>query len=400
MDGTKLYESQQLEGRQSGSPVVSSDGNWIYLTHNSERNTVGHFTILTPQDDALQVVVSRNNETLPFAPPGIFHNPVEGFFESPVDGTGNTNDIVLWSAAPVESGSTVEDGFTFGFQLALDYAGETADLDYMVLGDSRSFRTITAPLITNGGRSAYWPASRSSYFGFLGQANLKRAYFNRKPNLKVEYTLNDDWRGQPCFALPAESVGDDGNTTIFFGTASEEFVRLHYYYNDNKNIEYQNISAVTESFILAAPIVDPYKRAVYFVESVGKIHQVDHEDISEMWSSPLEIQSGVQGEMALNGDGSMLYAGSTSGDVMAIQVAGTTLPPTTAAPTPLASDAPSAVPTTSPMPTTTRMPTDPPVTNCDGDEDGDCDEDSAPFGIRAAKPLMFMFVLMVASLCF
>lgn len=390
MNGTKLYESQQLEGKHSGSPVVSSDGDWIFLTHNSEKNTVGHFTILTPQDDALQVVISRKNETMPFAPPGIFHNPVEGFYESPVDGTENTNDIVLWSAAPVKNGDTVEDGFIFGFQR---FFGETADLDYFVLGDSRSFRTITPPLITNGGRSAYWPASRSSYFAFLGKANLKRAYFNRKPNLKAAFTLNDEWRGQPCFALPAESVGDDGNTTIFFGTASEEFVRLHYSLDDRKNIIFQNISEATESFILAAPIVDPYKRAVYFVESVGKIHQVDHEDISELWSSPLEIESGVQGEMALSGDGSVLYAGSTSGKVMAIQVAGRTLPPSTSAPTPLASDAPSAVPTMTSMPTKTPMPTD-----CDGDCDED--EDSAPFGIRAAKPLIFMFVLMVSSLCF
>lgn len=341
MSGSKLYESPQLEGIHSGSPVVSDNGSYVFLTHNSDNLLTGHFTILT---ESLEIFVTRSNDGGAFAPIGIYHSPAEGFYDAlpgVADGTLNTNDMLMWSLTPSQTGTTVPGGALFGFQFQPGFQANTDAIDYFPIGGARAFRTITPPLITNEGRTAYWSASRSEYFCSIGKVALDRARFNRGPTLREQFDRNDAWNGQPIWSVPAVASDDNGDTVIFGGTASPEFFRLAHNFGgvDNKDSVWNTTIANTTSFILASPVVDPLSRAVYFVESDGTLHQVDFTTIEDIWSDEVTIADGVQGEMAINGDGTILYVVSTEGRVRALSVAegaptaAPTMPPNTAAPT-------------------------------------------------------------------
>ena len=109
LDGMEVAVSEQLAGEHSGTPVVSDNGAYIYLTHNSADNTIGHFTILSVDSNVTTTALSQSKD-MPFAPVGIFHNPAEGFYDDVYDTLDpylNTNDIVLWSATPAVSGQTL-----------------------------------------------------------------------------------------------------------------------------------------------------------------------------------------------------------------------------------------------------------------------------------------------------
>jgi hypothetical protein len=375
MSGEELYVSEQLEGLHSGNPVISSDDGYIFMNHNSDDNTVGHFTMLSPgEDGVLETVKTSTYNKGPFAPIGIFHNPAEGFYdpiEGVADGTANTNDMLMWGTAPEVSGTTVPNGFTFGFQFPVDF-GDAEDVDYFVLGGSRAFRMITPPVISNQGRAAYFAASRSRYYNFIGKENLNRVRFNRGPNSKPEFTGNPQWNGQPCFAAPAVISDESGASVIFAGTASAEFFRMENSFNDSE-VESELITKETSSFVYATALLDPMSRAVYYAESSGALHQADFDSLDDLWGT--EILGGIQGEMALNEDGSVLYLASTNGQIYAMSVAG----------------APIAAPTNSPptpgAPSVAFQPT----------AEGDDDDDDQPSG-GAAKSMMLGVAVVVFSL--
>ena len=368
LDGMEVAVSEQLAGEHSGTPVVSDNGAYIYLTHNSADNTIGHFTILSVDSNVTTTALSQSKD-MPFAPVGIFHNPAEGFYDDVYDTLDpylNTNDIVLWSATPAVSGQTVADGMIFGFQMVTGVPLE--DLSFEEFGGSRGFRTITPPLITNQGRTAYFTASRSQLYGFAGEPNLMRAHFNRNPNLKITegFETAQGWRGQPIFTVPVETTTADGEIAIYFGGAWKEFICVTYEIVD-KEVSLNFTTTPTDSVIFADPVLDPEKRAIYFVESSGKLQSVEPDkEMTSNWS--YMISTGVQGQVALSPDGKKLYLGSTSGEIIALKVAeddatpSPTVPPTEKPPTP------------APTP--------------------------APTSTAAAKSLLFAFVVMASSLLF
>ena len=102
--GNALWVSDALAGVALGSPVVSDDGTFVYLTHNSDFNTVGIFTTLFGGDGS--TFLSQTNTTSPFAPVGIFHSPIEGNYDLDA-GRGNTNDFMMWSQAPLPGETTI-----------------------------------------------------------------------------------------------------------------------------------------------------------------------------------------------------------------------------------------------------------------------------------------------------
>ena len=170
LDGQELWKSSQLEGVGSGTPVSSASGEQVFLTHNSNFGSTGHFTVLLASMGG-QTLFSQQNTTNPFSPVGVYHNPAEGYYDG---GEGNTNDIVLWSFQPKPGDSSVGVGATFAFQLPIAYPDKNPT-SYILLGaEPRNFQSIVKPVITNEGRSAYFGTSRSGYSCWVGVANLKR----------------------------------------------------------------------------------------------------------------------------------------------------------------------------------------------------------------------------------
>ncbi|CAJ1968734.1 unnamed protein product [Cylindrotheca closterium] len=346
MYGDLLSVSPSLEGEHSGSPVVSDDGNYVFLTHNSPDKTTGYFSIL---DANLEIVVTRSNAGA-FAPPGIYHSPEEGFYDpipGVADGFLNTNDLIMWSLTPQVPNAPVPSGRIFAFQFARDYEIRDIDtLNYFNTGTDRAFRTITPPVITNKGRSVYWSTSRSEFFGFIGNPGVDRARFNRNPNLRIQFEMNAQWSGQPIFSTPAVSTEADGSAVVFGGSASNEFFRFAHFFNGTDGeasrilIARTPVTTATSTLIVTSPVIDPLARAVYYVESDGTLHQANYDTIEDIWTET--IPDGVQGEMAMNADGSILYVMSVEGRIIALGVA---------------EEAPSMSPTTEPVSVPSMSPT-------------------------------------------
>jgi len=239
----------------------------------------------------------------------------------------------MWSLAPQTLNAPIPAGRIFAFQFAIGFDIDLDDvdsLDYFFLGSNRAFQAITPPVITNKGRSVYWSASRSEYFCFIGNPGVIRARFNRNPNLKHQFKKNPQWNDQPIFSTPAIATDENGSAVVFGGTASNEFFRFRNYFKGTEGDASKKIVAPaptkveTSTFILAPPIIDPLERVVYYVESGGVLHQANFDTIEDIWTE--SIADGVQGAMAINNEGSVLYVMSVDGRILALTVAGEDIP--------------------------------------------------------------------------
>jgi hypothetical protein len=331
-DGQLNWISAPLEGAAAGSPVVSFDGRYVFLTHNSNVLSVGHFSVLdtfgASTNASILPIYSEFNDTYPFSPPGIYHNPAEGYYDG---GQGNTNDLVIWSFAPKPLESQVGVGAAFVFQFPIGYVAPNeadarqADQDgddqddfarrlfWIMLGDDvKDWQAISAPVLTNMGRSLYWSVSRSQFRGWIGSSSSGVARFNRGRTGGPTFG-----RGSPRYAACPNTPALSSSTTepmIFAGTAANEFVKMDYLM---KNDTY--ILRNTASKVSAKAIVSPDDLYVYFTEFTGVLHQASTEDLVDNWNL---TNIGVQdGEFAMTSDGSMIIVGDVTGNVQAFQVA-------------------------------------------------------------------------------
>ena len=392
MEGNEMWKSGQLEGVASGTPVASGAGDLVYLTHNSNFQSTGHFTCLMASMGG-QTIFSQQNTTNPFSPPGIYHNPVEGYYDG---GEGNTNDIVMWSFQPKPEDTTVGVGATFAFQLPIAYPDENPS-SYILLGaEERNFQSIVKPVLTNQGRSVYFGTSRSGYTCWVGVENLKRFYFSRASTGNEGFArgiLDEDaglYPSQGVYASPGLS-SDPAAPIVFGGTASTEFVRMNHDLTNPQVIP-------TDSIVKTQPIVGPEDSVVYYIEEDGIVHRADFDDLFDYWT--YSLAAGVLGQFALRKNGSILYVADVNGFVTALKVVD--IPPTdppTPVPTEAASDSPSqapAVPTDPP----TDAPATPAPTRTSSDELSDSSEDgnNDPSAGGPCRQVLFSSVLVAFTL--
>jgi hypothetical protein len=405
MDGNELWVSDPLAGIPAGSPVVSDDGMYIFLTHNADFETIGYFSALSATSDGA-VFYSRSNETTPFAPLGIYHSPIEGNYDS-IEGRDNTNDMIMWTMTPKPTDTVIQPGHTFGFQFPAGFDGNASEVGYFLLGDDpRAFQGITAPTMTNQGLNGYFGTSRSGFFGWAGNTENGRGRFNRGPQGVAGFNRNDIFPGQAVFASPAVSSSPD-LPFVFGGTASNQFVRLNADFSEEIVVD-------TTGVIKAEARVDPFDRVVYFVEENGMVHSVNFNNIVDEWT--LDIGAGVEGEMALDDkNGYVLYVADINGFISALQLSDIPITPSpTSAPsdsrsasptaptgapigiTPSPSATPSGSPVASPTDMMTPGPTAGTVPATPQPTPGD-DDATPPTPDSASKPMM---LLTVASLAF
>ena len=336
LSGNAVWTSDPLEGAAMGSPLISDDGRYVFLTHNTMLKSVGYFTALFAAQSGV-TFYSMSNETHPFSEPGIFHSPAEGYYDG-LNGVGNTNDVILFGNAVATGAQVIGLGSTFVFQFPVGFADTTDGVGYLVLGEQpRDFLVEAAPVLTNQGRSAYWSVSRSGWVCWAGDG-LLRDNFSQGPAGRQGGTRNDDFRGTPTFA----SLALSSSTTqpfVFGGSAAPEFARMNF-----DMFEY--LAVPTAALIMAEAKVDPMDRAVYFIEDSGMLHQVNFDDLTDLWT--LDMGFPVEGEMALKADGSVLYVADSAGKVTALTVADVpgTIAPATSPPAP--SETPSEVPSAGP----------------------------------------------------
>eukprot|EP00539_Tryblionella_compressa_P003491 CAMPEP_0178753660 /NCGR_PEP_ID=MMETSP0744-20121128/11731_1 /TAXON_ID=913974 /ORGANISM="Nitzschia punctata, Strain CCMP561" /LENGTH=550 /DNA_ID=CAMNT_0020407493 /DNA_START=29 /DNA_END=1681 /DNA_ORIENTATION=+ len=351
MDGNELWISESLDGVAMGDPVISSDGGLVFLTHNADEGTNGYFTILNANSTGAVWYSESSGEEVAFGPIGIYHNPTEGNYDpliqgAPVsEGENNPNDFLMWSQTPKPEDVSIEDGFLYGFQLPRDFNGNTTDVAFFELGDfQRDFQSISPPVITNEGFSAYWGVTRSSFRVW----DNKR--FSRARTEAAGFERNDDFLGQAVWAAPALS-NDGPEPIVFGGSASTEFVRMNFDFT-------QTSFVTTDSLIYSRAIVDGETRAVYYVEANGNLHQADVDTLADIWN--FTVNFAVEGQMAITPRNDVVVVADTRGIIKGVQVAEI---PVTDAPSDFPSDMPSMAPTgdDTPAPTAASVSTPAPT---------------------------------------
>lgn len=347
MDGNEVWVSDDLDGVAAGCPQVSSDGAYVFLTHNSDDLTNGYFTILDGTTGTVFYGGSSgeagDESTNRYGPIGIFHGPESGNYDPITGGAAvsegdfNTNDMIMWSQSPKPTDVSIGEGLLYGFQFPRDFVGNSSEISYFQVGNfARDFQSVTPPVMTNKGLSAYWGVSRSGFRGWTPKR------FSRARDVSIGFTRNEDFAGQSVWAPPALS-NDGPEPFLFGGSAAKEFVKMNWDFGETKVVE-------TTGYIKTKALVDGGERAVYYVESDnGLLHGADFDDISDVWTQPLNFT--VDGEMALTPRSDVLIVADTRGVITAYQVANI---PITEAPSQFPSAAPSQAPTM--MPTISPAP--------------------------------------------
>lgn len=330
MTGTELWVSPSLMGLSPGSPTVSGDGDYVFLTHNTIGGTVGHFSILDGETGDL--FFTQTFDSAPFAPLGIFLNPAEGYYDG---GQNNRNDILVWSVQPKPNDTAVGPGVMFAFQMPIGFNGDKTELGYTRLGDDvKDFQAIQKPVLADEGRSLFWGTSRSQFRGWVGQQGVDRFRFDRARTAYVAFT-----RGFPAmqavYATPAISNNPE-TRMLFCGTATTEFVKMT---SDFLN---ETVTVTTGTIIKSSAHVSPDDLYVYYLEMDGNLHQASTTDLSDKWT--LNLKDTTEGEFALNKAGTMLYVADASGLLQALRVGDAPTEAPSLAPSHLAT----SVPTTSP----------------------------------------------------
>ena len=144
---------------------------------------------------------------------------------------------------------------------------------------------------------------------------------------------------QAVFA-PLALSHNASNLHLFGGTASTEFVRLNEDFSDE-------VLVATVSLVKSQAHVSPDDAYVYYTEFNGNIHQASTEDLMDNWVMDLGVP--IEGEFALNNEGTILYIGDVTGLIQAFRVGS------------VPTDSPTAFPTGSPTIAPTRLPTSGPA---------------------------------------
>jgi hypothetical protein len=208
------FVSPSLEGSCSGTPVLSGDDAYVFLTHNDI--TSGTFTVLDASDGTVFYQEADGAQLL--SPPGIYFNPLGGNYAS---GAGNTNDLVVFGNRPALSATSVASSglSTFAFQFPLGFQGTSTGLGVVRLLNNTDFESTTPPLIVNSGKSMFWGVSRSKI-----NAWTAKSFDNDVGGNSIGFGRGDP-ASRPVIAELA--IGADTVTpTLYVGTAGNEFAAI------------------------------------------------------------------------------------------------------------------------------------------------------------------------------
>jgi hypothetical protein len=264
----------------------------------------------------------------PFSRPAFYRMPIEGNYPT---GIGNSQDILVWSYAPLRDATTGESGSTFAFQLPFNFVADlgTDLLTITTLVATVGWRSTSPPLLTAGGLQLFWPVSRGQF----------RSWVNARFNAVSTGEASFD-RANPSFlAAQCTPVADNERmpTIVCAGGAAAQFFCMN-----ASDISTDAIWSVrVAGKILSNPIFSTEGDRIYFAQDRGVITAAN----AQTGENFFETSTGVPllSNFALSEDGSALYYGDQVGNVVAWKVAEPAESPT---------EAPVAAPTETEMPTT------------------------------------------------
>jgi hypothetical protein len=156
----------------------------------------------------------------------------------------------------------------------------------------------------------YWSNTRASVRCWVGEAGETQNKFSRGRSETASFG-----RGRPFYisARATPALSSDAVQPMVYGPGpSEEF-----YATDSRlgNV----VTIATDSLVFSPAKVSPDDLYVYYVSENGILYQADAMTLEQRWS--YAVAGRVEGDIALNSAGTMLYVGTTSGDIFGIEVA-------------------------------------------------------------------------------
>ena len=298
------WVSPSLLGACSGTPVLSRDDLYVFVTHNGV--STGTFTVLNAADGS--ILFNATDESQLLSPPGIFFSPFPGPYP---EAAGNTNDLVIFGNRPLPTADTVPDeNSVYAFQFPIGYPNSLTELGLVTLLNETSFQATTAPLITNGGSSMFWGVSRSRVEGWIGKA------FNRDPG---GGGFGYPRGSPPSLAVLADlAIGADTITpTIYSGNAGVGFGAIST--ASGEMVLSWNVTTTSSVYTQAKVAPADADEVVFFIEDLGFAYAVDVLTGDILWRNA--TGGGVRGSFALNAASDTMYFATISGIVSAWQVA-------------------------------------------------------------------------------
>jgi hypothetical protein len=307
-DGALIWESKALLGACSGTPVISFDDKYVFVTHN--RMTNGTFTILHASSGVVFFQAADAQQLL--SPPGIFFFPSQGNFQG---GEGNMNDLVVYANKPSLTNVEVPmDSATYAFQFPIGFAGSKEGLKVTTLLNNSDFQTFTPPLITNQGNSMYWGVSRSKVIGWIGIAFDRDVGGNN-----IGYGRGDP----PSLPILSEIVmgKDTVSPSLYTGTAENAFAAISTAGDILSPL--WNISTSSPVYAKSHVTTHNGSEAIFFIEELGKAYLLDGKTGRQIWSF-MASDSKVLGNFAKNSQGTIVYFADTNGYLTALQIVAAT----------------------------------------------------------------------------
>jgi outer membrane protein assembly factor BamB len=297
-DGSKLYESAQMEGFPSagGTPVTSRDGSLLITTHNGDGRSKGYFTIFQYGVTTPVFAYSGLGDAR-FGAVGCFWNPTEGIYP---EGDNNPNDIFIWALDMTYDSYEVGDGQMFAFQKPLNVA---SNLIVSKMGNTTSFQTPHPPILTNGGYSMYWSV-RESQIKFWQGDGQPRNYFASNATETIYLKRHDTKYFAP--GAPVTLSSDPVTPTVYGPSASNQIFRMSWDFSDSLVVN-------TTSPLWHKVVISPDDMYIYFATAEGVLYQLNATTLETVWN--ITVGNGVSGDLAISHDGSFVFVADSYGTV-------------------------------------------------------------------------------------
>lgn len=336
-----LWTSPPLPGVVSGTPVVTSDGRYVYLTRNTDSFLAmpeGHFTVLNADDGTVHYTESATanhaNDTMPYGPLTIVHDPAGGHYQG---GEFNRQDLAIWHTS--SDGGEAKFGHTRIFQLPPYYNPDalvppSLSTERM---DDKQWSVSTKPTLTGDGTKGFFGATRGELKGWVARKYSNNADWSRELT-----PLNPDLPRTP---IPVSPVLHPDETILYVPSPTTTFYALNV--TDGSTLW----SAGGTSLYSAEPKMSTnvLDDRIYLVQKTrGVVQARDARNGTLHWqifcgtyTFDVTCSDDVLSEFALSDDGHNLYYIAANGDVAALAVSYG--PKNTPAPT----DYPTRMPVTS-----------------------------------------------------
>jgi len=347
-----LLWSRQLSGVAVGTPQISQNGRYVYLTHNLSHEQVGRFTALDANNDGVIIFSEGNVNIRPYGPMtvsrvGTDKTAVVGAFAAGGD-SDDDMDVLYF-------GETPDRGYDFFGAVHKVSVSRRGVITSGVLPQTR-WSTATAPTVSEDGRRL-WISGRDAWIRgvtadiresvqMLWKTDLDHSLRNRTAPLYNRATLSPD------------------EQYLYVASASTSFFCLD---ANTGNVIWKTDEDDDKSIYLTEAKVSYDNTKVYTIKhNDGTVTQHDAVTGDDEWtvdctefSDDRYCQDSVEAEFSISPDGSTLYYGDIFGKIVALTIG------KTPEPTPLPSSMPtiSTIPTSTPtdLPTLTAAPTDLPT---------------------------------------